>query len=738
MHFNLKPQWSKLIAVCLIFQAINCLEFRSFSTQTNYANCKTFSTSAISIIYCDQKYYWLSNLDPLNTIYDSGDLDQINSTSASTSANQIQYSYSRFLTKTLQVDSIGNPTFAQDPLFQANDIVNRTIASASVIIEDFLFINNQYGVIKLNNNSFIPFMVVTSTTNKYFARKDVATLRTWTFDQNNQYLTFGNGTEIIRSTLNVTKNAQGTITNITFIDQVLYRRLNHTSFSFQGTYLVVSCSTCDNNVENQTYIVNTTNPTTNVTTSRQQWQTNSRFTQQCLLNQYYDNYKCNQCGSNQGVYDFQMRQCESCYDMVKQNDTFASAMAFQFCTNPFDQGDNNKPNDTDPVPVDPEPVKNDTNPDPPPVVKDKESSSDTNIGLIVGIVVGVIVIIIIIVVVVLCCRKYKKQKEEDEEKGVASKASSKAKPKQQAQKPSNSRKDAYIDKNPTTDQDLNKNLKGAVEDDSDSSRPNLNKVTHPEFQASSPDNIEIKLDDDRVKTGIKGSDEENRPLSSKNQKPLADGPPASQRPFAQLGINSKAQPQNGKESARNRLQIRGDAQYSGVEPQANDTSFSSDYDDRTQQSPESFAGMGAQKNGARFSYSSNSNISRLEGGQRKISNNVQVKKQKEDSVQDEQSDEDIRVAKPSERNLVNDKFGNITKSSGQTGAQLNGIGIRNGSQVTGANIVQNQPAGNRSNIPNNNNIGRQDIKSNGDKKNQVQRQDSSVRGSENSISDDDE
>jgi hypothetical protein len=49
--------------------------------------------------------------------------------------------------------------------------------------------------------------------------------------------------------------------------------------------------------------------------------------------------------------------------MVNVNNSFANAMAFQFCTNPYDQSNNVKPNNTDP---DPDPVDPNPNPDPDP------------------------------------------------------------------------------------------------------------------------------------------------------------------------------------------------------------------------------------------------------------------------------------------------------------------------------------------------------------------------------------
>ena len=105
---------------------------------------------------------------------------------------------------------------------------------------------------------------------------------------------------------------------------------------------------------------------------------------------------------------------------------------------------------------------------------------------------------------------------------------------------------------------------------------------------------------------------------------------------------------------------------------------------------------------------------------------MQVKKEKEESVVgDESSDnEDPRIDKPSERNLVSEKIGDKSKQ-GNVGTNLGAIGIRNGSQVTGAKIAQNinpgasqnkpNAMGGAGNINNQNNI-RQEVKPNGDKK----------------------
>lgn len=108
----------------------------------------------------------------------------------------------------------------------------------------------------------------------------------------------------------------------------------------------------------------------------------------------------------------------SCYDMVLLNDSYSSAMSYQFCTNPYDRVDNTKPSDTDPI-VDNVPVANNTDGgnNNNIVVQDEKSSSSsgmpqsTLIAIIVGICVPLILIAILVPLIIICCKKYKKDKE---------------------------------------------------------------------------------------------------------------------------------------------------------------------------------------------------------------------------------------------------------------------------------------------------------------------------------------
>ena len=63
----------------------------------------------------------------------------------------------------------------------------------------------------------------------------------------NNILLYANRTNIFNASLVVTRDLNGVITNITFNTTNSYRSLEITSFKVLGTYLVLSCSTCNTN-----------------------------------------------------------------------------------------------------------------------------------------------------------------------------------------------------------------------------------------------------------------------------------------------------------------------------------------------------------------------------------------------------------------------------------------------------------------------------------------------------------
>jgi hypothetical protein len=66
----------------------------------------------------------------------------------------------------------------------------------------------------------------------------------------------------------MTRDASGTITNLIFNETVLYYYLDHTGFQFTGTYLLVTCSSCDSNYGRiQIYNYNLPLPYDNTTTT---------------------------------------------------------------------------------------------------------------------------------------------------------------------------------------------------------------------------------------------------------------------------------------------------------------------------------------------------------------------------------------------------------------------------------------------------------------------------------------
>jgi hypothetical protein len=195
------------------------------------------------VIYCDSKYYWLSNSDPISTITDAGDLDALNSSSYSGYTNSLQIVSKRFRAQTLSFDSSFIPSFTDT--FTANDLPT---TNSSIYIDDYMITTSPLGVIKLINNSFVTFQVNGAGQNTYFHRRNLTNFKAYYFDQVNKCFYWGNGTEIMNTTFNVTKNAAGTVTNVSMVDTVLYRKLNHTNFMFSGAYLLIGCSTCDNNV----------------------------------------------------------------------------------------------------------------------------------------------------------------------------------------------------------------------------------------------------------------------------------------------------------------------------------------------------------------------------------------------------------------------------------------------------------------------------------------------------------
>lgn len=98
---------------------------------------------------------------------------------------------------------MSSPSFID--MFVANELI--TGKNNVNIIEDFIFIEDEYGLIKLSNGTFMPFMVQENGVNKYFTRINIANLKHWFFDQEQLVLYYGNGTDIFNATLNVTRNA---------------------------------------------------------------------------------------------------------------------------------------------------------------------------------------------------------------------------------------------------------------------------------------------------------------------------------------------------------------------------------------------------------------------------------------------------------------------------------------------------------------------------------------------------
>lgn len=104
------------------------------------------------------------------------------------------------------------------------------------------------GVLLLSNGTFITFSYSGPGQNTYYHRRNLTNFKAYYFDQVNHYFYWSNGTEIMNTTFNITLNSQGVISNISMVDSVLYRKLNHTSFMYSGNQLLVACSTCDSGV----------------------------------------------------------------------------------------------------------------------------------------------------------------------------------------------------------------------------------------------------------------------------------------------------------------------------------------------------------------------------------------------------------------------------------------------------------------------------------------------------------
>eukprot|EP00347_Sterkiella_histriomuscorum_P006499 403352533 len=822
------PLYNLLLLTTLNILSCQGLEVQSFMTQSQLSNCKSTASQLFSVIYCDQKYFWLQNQDPLNTLTDSGSLDPLNQTTVLTpSQNTFQIISKRFKAQTLSIDSQTVPTFTD--LFSTYDIPTAT-TPASVYIEDFMLLggsNSQAGVLKLSNNTFITFTYSGPAQTRYFQRRNLTNYRTYYFDQSGKYFYWGNGTEIMNTTLNVITNTSGYITNITMVDTVLYRKLNHTTFQFSGNYFLTACTTCDNNVgriqvysylqplgpnatntsttttlnnmtlffeynrtsnvgvinigekyyfdqinrynyrliftakpvmaattrnlyqtefllnntvngtkvlyrnqtlittmpdytynglaynegfmifmQNLTYVESSTNQTTNVTTNRTTWMTLTNFTTQCLFNQYYQDGKCMPCESQKGNFDPQSTECISCFDMVLSNNTYASAMAYQLCTNPLEPINNTKPNDTNPI--------NNTNPDPDPVIdpptdnnttqtsssSDSGMSQTTLIGIVVGVCVPVILIAILVPVIIVCRRKCK-ENEGKEAAGDGSGDNQKNKSKKDKGK---YRSNAYLDKNPTTQAEL----KGKDEENQEGFQngPSFGRAKQYDVSDAQISQIQIGNQQDLERTGIKDEkllreeQSKQRPLSVKNQNPVQQQQP--NRPFDgpsphKNEVNNK---QVNQAAVNNRLSVRGDVQHSEIIHGESDSFSSSGSDDESSsQNTKMNFDKGLSKTG--------SQVSKLDQ-QRKITGAVQKKYEKEDSVRDDEtSDQEGGQVRSSERTLVsNDRAQNNNDRKNATAPVNNKPSAQlqtTNSAVKTSNIASNKPVDNKLGASTNNN-----------------------------------
>jgi hypothetical protein len=113
------------------------------------------------------------NSNPPATFTDAGSLDPLNATLPMTEPNAFNIITKRARAESLAIDAVSNaPSYT--PLFTANDLL-----SGAVFVDDYMFVDNSYGIIKLSNGSFYPFNVQPNGVNRYYTRFTFSGLRFW-------------------------------------------------------------------------------------------------------------------------------------------------------------------------------------------------------------------------------------------------------------------------------------------------------------------------------------------------------------------------------------------------------------------------------------------------------------------------------------------------------------------------------------------------------------------------------
>ena len=113
-------------------------------------------------------------------------------------------------------------------------------------------------------------MVQSNGLNRYFASLTPPNLVDWQFDHVHNWLYFSNASTVFNATLNISYNpSTGATSNITFNVTAQFQSLQITSFQLIGTYLVISCYSCNSNTGKiQIYNYNLPLPSINTTNTK--------------------------------------------------------------------------------------------------------------------------------------------------------------------------------------------------------------------------------------------------------------------------------------------------------------------------------------------------------------------------------------------------------------------------------------------------------------------------------------
>eukprot|EP00347_Sterkiella_histriomuscorum_P023365 403334921 len=254
------------LALSFILNISNGLNYKSFQPAIDNINsCISLSSTQITVLSCESKYYMLLNSEPESSFVSSERFGQYKATSVSqgNDPRNLNIVANSTLALTLSYDE-QSQQFVQQYLFNltSNSSTNFNITNKTVSMKEFHIQKEQdYGFILLSNNSLISFFVNSSNNDSsanYYLKQsqkfELPGLISYQIDRQNDCLYYGNGSHIFNVTLsqqnvNVTQSNKTVLTTqIQIKSDLIFQKFQHSSFIINKPYFMTSCVQCNNSL----------------------------------------------------------------------------------------------------------------------------------------------------------------------------------------------------------------------------------------------------------------------------------------------------------------------------------------------------------------------------------------------------------------------------------------------------------------------------------------------------------